>query len=161
VWRGPFVETLPASGKVGAAVIILGNNQTDASSVTFSGTPAMFIVLSVPKIQTTMPGNFGCTPGTTRLRHGGCVALQTLSREVICAGRTRNRTALPFFLAASRARKNYLVARFSHHRFFHEAMLSNTPSRIISACIMAPLKCAMKVAKSSNASALCAVRSSE
>ena len=67
----------------------------------------------------------------------GCAALQTLSRQVIYAGRARNRTDLPFFLAASRARKNYLVAGFSHHRFLHEAMLSNTPSRIISACIMA------------------------
>ena len=66
-----------------------------------------------------------------------------------------------FVLAASRARKNYLVARVSHHRFFHEAMLSNTPSRIISACIIARLKYPIKVAKSSNASALCTVRSSE
>jgi hypothetical protein len=38
-----------------------------------------------------MPTNFGCTPGTTRLRHWGCAARQTFNREVIYAGRARNR----------------------------------------------------------------------
>jgi uncharacterized repeat protein (TIGR03803 family) len=43
---GPFVETQPTSGKVGAAVEILGTSLTDATSVTFNGTAAHFKVIS-------------------------------------------------------------------------------------------------------------------
>jgi uncharacterized repeat protein (TIGR03803 family) len=58
---GPFVETLPTVGKVGAAVIILGNNLTGASSVTFNGTPATFKVVSANEITTVVPS--GATTG--------------------------------------------------------------------------------------------------
>jgi hypothetical protein len=40
------VKTLPTTGKVGAAVKILGTNLAGASGVTFNGTPAVFGVFS-------------------------------------------------------------------------------------------------------------------
>jgi uncharacterized repeat protein (TIGR03803 family) len=52
---GPFVEINPASGRVGAPVIILGNNLTVATQVSFDGTPAAFTVVSSTEIQTTVP----------------------------------------------------------------------------------------------------------
>jgi uncharacterized repeat protein (TIGR03803 family) len=57
----PFVKTLPTSGKVGAAVEILGTNLTGASSVTFNGTAATFTVVSKSEITTTVPT--GATTG--------------------------------------------------------------------------------------------------
>ena len=57
---GPFVETLTASGKVGAAVTILGNDLPGATSVTFNGTAAKFKVVSSTEIKTTVP-----SPATT------------------------------------------------------------------------------------------------
>jgi uncharacterized repeat protein (TIGR03803 family) len=58
---GPFVETLPTSGKVGAAVMILGTDLTGASSLTFDGTAAVFKVVSNSEITTTVPS--GATTG--------------------------------------------------------------------------------------------------
>jgi uncharacterized repeat protein (TIGR03803 family) len=55
VGLGPFVETLPTSGKVGETVVILGNNLTGATSVTFNGTAAVFKVTSPSLITTTVP----------------------------------------------------------------------------------------------------------
>jgi uncharacterized repeat protein (TIGR03803 family) len=52
---GPFVETVPTSGKVEAAVRILGTNLTGATSVTFNGTAATFTVVSRSEITTTVP----------------------------------------------------------------------------------------------------------
>jgi uncharacterized repeat protein (TIGR03803 family) len=54
---GPFIETLPTSGKVGEAVKILGNNLTGATSVTFNGTAATFTVVSSTEITTTVPSS--------------------------------------------------------------------------------------------------------
>jgi uncharacterized repeat protein (TIGR03803 family) len=51
----PFVNTLPTSGKVGAAVKILGTNLTGTTSVTFDGTAAVFEVKSSSLITTTVP----------------------------------------------------------------------------------------------------------
>jgi uncharacterized repeat protein (TIGR03803 family) len=65
VGLGPFVKTLPASGKVGAAVKILGTNLTGATSVTFNGTAATFIVVSKSEITTTVPT--GATTGTVEV----------------------------------------------------------------------------------------------
>jgi uncharacterized repeat protein (TIGR03803 family) len=58
---GPFVETLPTSGKAGAKVIILGASLTGTSSVTFNRTAATFRVVSSTEITTTVPN--GATTG--------------------------------------------------------------------------------------------------
>jgi len=65
VGLGPFVETLPAAGKVGAAVKILGSKLTGATSVTFNGTPAAFTVVSGSLITTTVPA--GATTGPVQV----------------------------------------------------------------------------------------------
>ncbi len=51
----PFVETVPASGEVGTNVIILGNNLTGTTDVSFNGTPAHFTVVSSSEIIATVP----------------------------------------------------------------------------------------------------------
>jgi len=61
VGLGPFVETQTTSGKVGAAVKILGSSLTGATSVTFNGTAAVFTVVSSSLIITTVP--MGATTG--------------------------------------------------------------------------------------------------
>ena len=61
VGLAPFIETRPTSGKVGAPVVILGNDLTNASSVTFDGTKAAFKVVSKSEIKTTVPE--GATSG--------------------------------------------------------------------------------------------------
>jgi uncharacterized repeat protein (TIGR03803 family) len=56
VGLGPFVETVPTSGKIGGAVTILGNNLTGSTSVTFNGTATSFTVSkSGTYITTTVP----------------------------------------------------------------------------------------------------------
>jgi uncharacterized repeat protein (TIGR03803 family) len=57
----PCVETVPTSGKVGDAVQILGNNLTDATSVTFNGANAAFTVESATLISAIVPS--GATSG--------------------------------------------------------------------------------------------------
>jgi uncharacterized repeat protein (TIGR03803 family) len=66
VGLGPFVETQPTSGKVGAAVKIPGTNLTGATSVTFNGTAATFTVVSKSEITTTVP--VGATTGTVKVK---------------------------------------------------------------------------------------------
>jgi len=65
VGLGPFVETQPISGVVGAAVIILGNNLTGATGVSFNGTAATFTVVSSSEIQATVPA--GATTGIVQV----------------------------------------------------------------------------------------------
>ena len=55
VGLGPFVETLPTSGKVGSTVNILGTNLTGATGVKFNGTAASFTVISGTRIQAFVP----------------------------------------------------------------------------------------------------------
>jgi len=62
---GPFVETQPTSGKVGATVKILGTDLTGATSVTFNGTAAVFKVVSASLITTNVPT--GATTGTVKV----------------------------------------------------------------------------------------------
>ena len=66
VGLGAFVETIPTSGKVKAAVTILGTDLTGATSVTFNGTAATFDVVSSSKITTTVPT--GATTGTVEVK---------------------------------------------------------------------------------------------
>jgi len=62
---GPFVETRPASGKVGTTVRILGTNLSGATGVTFNGTAATFKVDSGSLISTTVP--VGATAGAVQV----------------------------------------------------------------------------------------------
>ena len=73
---GPFVETVPTTGKVGQHVLILGTNLTGAASVTFNGTPASFTVVMGSLITTTVPT--GATTGPVRVTTPG----GTLSNNV-------------------------------------------------------------------------------
>jgi len=61
VGLSPFVETQPTSGRTGTAVRILGTDLKAATSVTFSGTPAAFKVVSGSLISATVPT--GATTG--------------------------------------------------------------------------------------------------
>jgi len=61
VGLGPFVTTQPTSGEAGAHVIILGNQLTGATSVTFNGAVADFKVISSTAIVTKVPS--GATSG--------------------------------------------------------------------------------------------------
>ena len=72
----PFVETLPASGPVGTLVTILGDNLTDATSVTFKGIEATFTVVSSNEIDATVPD--GAKTGTVQVVTSG----STLSSNV-------------------------------------------------------------------------------
>jgi len=65
VGLGPFVETLPAGGKVGAPIKILGSDLTGATSVTFNGTPTTFTVEASSVIKATVPA--AATTGTVQV----------------------------------------------------------------------------------------------
>jgi uncharacterized repeat protein (TIGR03803 family) len=58
---GPFIKTLPTSGKVGANVIILGNKLTGTTAVDFNGMAATFTVVSSSEITAVVPS--GATTG--------------------------------------------------------------------------------------------------
>lgn len=62
---GPFVETLPVSGKVGASIKILGTNLKSATSVSFNGIAATFKVVSNVEITATVPA--GATTGNVKV----------------------------------------------------------------------------------------------
>jgi uncharacterized repeat protein (TIGR03803 family) len=61
----PFVKTVPTAGMVGRRVIILGNDMTAATSVTFNGTAAAYQVISATEIIATVPP--GATTGTVQV----------------------------------------------------------------------------------------------
>jgi len=65
VGLGAFVETVPTSGATGATVVILGNNLTGTTSVTFNGTAATFTVVSSTEITATVP--VGATTGRVQV----------------------------------------------------------------------------------------------
>lgn len=52
---GPFVTTQPTGGKIGAKVVIRGNNLSSSTAVNFNGTAAAFTVVSGSEITTTVP----------------------------------------------------------------------------------------------------------
>jgi len=51
----PFVQTVPAAGKTGANVIILGTDLTGSTAVSFNGKAATFTVVSATEIKATVP----------------------------------------------------------------------------------------------------------
>jgi hypothetical protein len=57
VGLSPFIETLPASSKAGAHIIILGNSLTGSTAVSFNGSAAAFAVVSDTEITTTVPAS--------------------------------------------------------------------------------------------------------
>ncbi len=57
----PLVEPVPAAGRVGKKVIILGNNLTGSTGVKFNGKAATFTVVSDTEITATVPS--GATTG--------------------------------------------------------------------------------------------------
>ncbi|MGA2577436.1 MAG: choice-of-anchor tandem repeat GloVer-containing protein [Bryobacteraceae bacterium] len=65
VGLGPFVKTLPLSGRMGVAVSILGSDLTGAASVSFNGTAAAFTAESRYLITATVP--VGATTGTVQV----------------------------------------------------------------------------------------------
>jgi uncharacterized repeat protein (TIGR03803 family) len=67
----PFVQLTPNFGKVGREVIILGNQLTNATSVTFNGTTASFKVISDTYIRAKVPT--GATTGTVEVVTAGGV----------------------------------------------------------------------------------------
>jgi uncharacterized repeat protein (TIGR03803 family) len=60
-----FVKTVQQGGHEGDSVIILGNNLTGTTSVTFHGTAASFTVVSATEITATVPT--GATTGTIQV----------------------------------------------------------------------------------------------
>lgn len=58
----PLVKTVPVAGKVGQSVLILGNNLTGTTSVTFNGVEAKFTVESDTYSKATVPT--GATTGS-------------------------------------------------------------------------------------------------
>ena len=62
VGLGPFVQTVTTAGKVGAKVIVLGNNLTGTTSITFNGTSAPLLKVTASAILTSVPT--GATTGT-------------------------------------------------------------------------------------------------
>jgi uncharacterized protein (TIGR03437 family) len=61
----PFVKTVLNSGTAGSNVIILGDNLTGSTSVTFNGVSASFTVVSATEISATVPT--GATTGTIKV----------------------------------------------------------------------------------------------
>jgi uncharacterized repeat protein (TIGR03803 family) len=77
----PFVETQTSYGKVGEAVKILGTNLTGATSVTFNGTAAVFVVASPSLITTTVPA--GATSGKVEVITPGGTLLSNVPFRVL------------------------------------------------------------------------------
>lgn len=67
VGLGPFVETVPAVGSVGAPVTILGTNLKGVKSVKFNGVAAQFKTAYSSEILTTVPA--GATTGTVTVTY--------------------------------------------------------------------------------------------
>jgi uncharacterized repeat protein (TIGR03803 family) len=78
---GPFVETQTTSGKVGAAVDILGTSLIGATSVTFNGVAAVFKVASSSEITTTVPT--GATTGLVEVVTPGGTLISNVPFRVL------------------------------------------------------------------------------
>jgi uncharacterized repeat protein (TIGR03803 family) len=78
---GPFVETLPAAGEMGATITILGTDLMGATSVTFNGTAATFTVASPTAIRATVP--MGATTGTVAVTTPSGTLLSNVAFRVV------------------------------------------------------------------------------
>jgi len=65
----PFVKTNPTFGVVGSKVVVLGNDLSGATRVTFNGTASDFTVVSATQINTTVPR--GATSGAVEVTTPG------------------------------------------------------------------------------------------
>jgi uncharacterized repeat protein (TIGR03803 family) len=75
----PFVKILPALGKTGTTAMILGDNLTGATQVSFNEIPTSFTVVSSTEIQATVPT--GATTGTvTVVTPGGTLKSDAMFR---------------------------------------------------------------------------------
>ena len=72
----PFVQTLPASGRVGDAVKILGTSLTGATGVTFNGVAATLTVVRPSEITAAVPA--GATTGSVEVTTPGGTLLSNL-----------------------------------------------------------------------------------
>ncbi len=77
---GPFVETLPTSGKVGRSVEVLGTNLTGSTGLSFNGTAAAFKVVSATEITTSVPT--GATTGRVTVATPGGTLTSNLPFQV-------------------------------------------------------------------------------
>lgn len=80
VGLGPFVETVPASGRVGDPINILGNSLTEASGVTFDGIAAVFATVSDSLIVATVPS--GATSGLVKVSGASGTLRSTVKFQV-------------------------------------------------------------------------------
>lgn len=81
VGLGPFVETIPTSGKAGAKVTILGNNLSGTTQVSFNGAAASFTVVSSTEISTTVPT--GATTGKAKVTTPTKILLSNVAFHVL------------------------------------------------------------------------------
>jgi uncharacterized repeat protein (TIGR03803 family) len=81
VGLGPFVKTLPAAGKAGTRVGILGTALTGATSVTFNGIPAQFSIPLPSLILAHVPS--GATTGTVTVTTTGGTLTSNVPFHVI------------------------------------------------------------------------------
>jgi uncharacterized repeat protein (TIGR03803 family) len=80
VGLAPFVKTLPTSGKVGAAVKILGTDLMGPAGVTFNGTPAAITFISPSEISTTVPA--GAATGKVQVTTPGGTLLSNIAFRI-------------------------------------------------------------------------------
>jgi uncharacterized repeat protein (TIGR03803 family) len=80
VGLGPFVETIPTSGMVGAQVRILGTTLTGATGVSFNGTASTFRVVSATEITASVPA--GATTGKVTVATPGGTLTSNVSFQV-------------------------------------------------------------------------------
>jgi uncharacterized repeat protein (TIGR03803 family) len=76
----PFIEAVPAAGRVGTPVLILGAGLIGASSVTFNGAAASFTVESASAIRTNVPT--GATSGPIQVVTPGGTLTSNVSFRV-------------------------------------------------------------------------------
>ena len=81
VGLGPFVKTVPTAGKVGGSVRILGTNLTGATSVTFNGVAATFVVRGPSQIITKLPA--GATTGPVQVTTPTGTLISNVAFQVI------------------------------------------------------------------------------